>query len=64
VSENATVAALSEFTSFTHPLLPGVVNSTDVLAALDELTQRAMAGDDIDSLLADAQSKIEKALAE
>jgi multiple sugar transport system substrate-binding protein len=64
VAENPTVAALSQFTSFTRPLLPGVVNSTDVLAALDELTQRAMAGDDIDSLLADAQSKVEKALAD
>jgi hypothetical protein len=31
---------------------------------LDELTQRAMAGDDIDSLLTDAQSKVEKALAD
>lgn len=64
VAENPTVAALSQFTSFTRPLLPGVVNSTDVLAALDELTQRAMAGDDIDSLLTDAQSKVEKALAD
>jgi multiple sugar transport system substrate-binding protein len=64
VAENPTVAALSQFTSFTRPLVPGVVNSTDVLAALDELTQRAMAGDDIDSLLADAQSKVEKALAD
>lgn len=64
VSENPTVAALSQYTSFTRPLLPGVVNSTDVLAALDELTQRAMAGEDIDSLLAEAQSKVEAALAD
>ena len=64
VAENPTVAALSEFTSFTRPLLPGVVNSTDVLSGLEELTQRAMAGDDIDTLLADAQSKVEAALAD
>lgn len=62
VAENPTVATLSQYTSFTRPLLAGVVNSTDVLAALDELTQRAMAGDDIASLLADAQAKVEKAL--
>ncbi|AYF98201.1 ABC transporter substrate-binding protein [Protaetiibacter intestinalis] len=64
VAENATVATLSQFTSFTRPLLPGVVNSVDVLSALDELTQRAMAGDDIDTLLAEAQSKVEAALAD
>lgn len=64
VSENPTVAALSQYTGFTRPLLPGVVNSTDVLAALDELTQRAMAGEDIDSLLAEAQSKVEAALSD
>ena len=33
-----------------RPLLPGVVNSTDVLSAVDELTQRALAGDDIGEL--------------
>lgn len=64
VAENPTVATLSQYTAFTRPLLPGVVNSTDVLAALDELTQRAMAGDDIDALLADAQAKVEAALAD
>ncbi|QNO37152.1 ABC transporter substrate-binding protein [Protaetiibacter sp. SSC-01] len=64
VSENATVAALSQFTPFTRPLLPGVVNSTDVLSALDELTQRAMAGEDIAGLLEAAQSKVESALAD
>ncbi|MDO7882723.1 ABC transporter substrate-binding protein [Antiquaquibacter soli] len=62
VAENPTVATLSQYTSFTRPLLAGVVNSTDVLAALDELTQRAMAGDDIASLLQDAQAKVESAL--
>jgi len=64
VADNPTVATLSQYTSFTRPLLPGVVNSTDVLSALDELTQRAMAGDDIASLLTDAQAKVEAALAD
>jgi len=62
VAENPTVATLSQYTTFTRPLLPGVVNSTDVLQAIDELTQRAMAGDDIASLLAEAQSTVEAAL--
>lgn len=64
VAENPTVATLSEYTSFTRPLLAGVVNSTDVLAALDELTQRAMAGEDIATLLAEAQAKVDAAVAE
>ena len=63
VAENATVAALTEMTSFTQPLLPGVVNSVDVLAAIDDLTQRVMAGGDIEALLAEAQQEIEAALA-
>ena len=64
VSANPTVATLSQYTSFTRPLLAGVINSTDVLAALDELTQRAMAGEDIPTLLADAQAKVDAALAD
>jgi multiple sugar transport system substrate-binding protein len=38
------------------------VNSVDVLAAVDELTQRAIAGEDIAGLLAEAQSEIQGAL--
>lgn len=64
VSENPTVATLSQYTGFTRPLLAGVVNSTDVLAALDELTQRALTGEDIETLLAEAQSAIDAAVAE
>lgn len=64
VADNPTVATLSQYTSFTRPLLPGVVNSTDVLAAMDELTQRAMAGEDIATLLAEAQAKVEEAVAD
>lgn len=64
IAENATVAALTPMAEFGRPLLPGVVNTTDVLAAVDELTQRALAGDDIASLLAEAQTKVEAALAD
>jgi len=62
VSENPVVAALTEQSELGRPLLPGVVNSTDVLAAVDELTQRAMAGEDIDDLLAEAQNSIQSTL--
>lgn len=62
VAENDVVAALTEQAPFGRALLPGVINSVDVLAAVDELTQRAMAGEDISSLLADAQSSIQATL--
>lgn len=62
LSENADLVALTEQAQFGRPLLPGVVNSTDVLAAVDELTQRAVAGENIDDLLAGAQAEIQAAL--
>jgi multiple sugar transport system substrate-binding protein len=62
VSENATVASLTEIAPGTLPLLPGVVNSTDVLTAMDTATQKAVAGGDPATLLKDAQASIEKAL--
>lgn len=62
VAENATVAALTDMAEFGRPLLPGVVNSSDVLTAVDELTQRAIAGEDISALLAEAQEEIQSAL--
>ena len=62
VSENPVVAALTEQSDLGRPLLPGVVNSTDVLAAVDELTQRVMADEDIEELLAEAQSSIQSTL--
>jgi multiple sugar transport system substrate-binding protein len=64
VSENPTVVALTEQAPFARPLLPGVTNSVDVLTAIDELTQRALAGEDIAALLAEAQTKIQAALDE
>ena len=63
VADNATVAALTSMAEFGRPLLPGVVNSVDVLTAVDNLTQQVMAGGDIDALLAEAQAEIEAALA-
>ncbi len=62
VSENATVAALTEQAELGRPLLPGVVNSVDVLTAVDELTQKVIAGGDIEALLAEAQTAIQTAL--
>lgn len=64
VAENPVVASLTEIADTGRPLLPGVVNSTDVLSAVDELTQQAVAGGDIDALLAEAQTKIQEALDE
>lgn len=62
VDENPVVAALTEQAELGRPLLPGVVNSTDVLTAVDALTQKAMAGGDVDALLAEAQTAIQAAL--
>ena len=62
VGSNPVVAALTEQASLGRPLLPGVVNSTDVLTAVDALTQRAMAGEPIDTLLAQAQTAVQDAL--
>jgi multiple sugar transport system substrate-binding protein len=59
VSGNAVVAALTAQASFGRPLLPGVIDSVDVLKAVDEVTQRALAGDDISTLLTKAQSEIQ-----
>ncbi len=62
VASNPVVASLTEMAELGRPLLPGVVNSVDVLTAVDELTQRAVAGGDIDALLDEAQGKIQDAL--
>ncbi|MCG7284548.1 ABC transporter substrate-binding protein [Cellulomonas sp. ACRRI] len=62
VDENPVVAALTEQAELGRPLLPGVVNSTDVLTAVDDLTQRAMAGEPVDDLLAQAQAAVQAAL--
>lgn len=62
VDENPVVAALTEQAQLGRPLLPGVVNSTDVLTAVDDLTQRAMAGEPVDELLETAQQQVQAAL--
>ncbi len=64
VDENPVVAALTEQAELGRPLLPGVVNSTDVLTAVDALTQKALAGGDVDELLAEAQAAVQAALDE
>jgi len=62
VDANVVVAALTKIAPGTLPLLPGVVNSTDVLTAVDTATQKAMAGGNPKDLLAQAQSDIQAAL--
>ncbi|KQQ05684.1 MULTISPECIES: ABC transporter substrate-binding protein [unclassified Rathayibacter] len=64
VAENPVVASLTEIAPTSRALLPGVVNSTDVLSAMDEATQKALAGGDPEELLAAAQTAAESALAE
>jgi len=62
VDSNAVVASLTKIAPGTLPLLPGVVDSTDVLTAIDTATQKAMAGGDPKDLLKQAQSDIQAAL--
>ncbi|MCS5721593.1 ABC transporter substrate-binding protein [Herbiconiux sp. CPCC 203407] len=62
VESNPTVAALTEISGTSRALLPGVVNSSDVLTEMDVVTQKALAGDDIASLLKDAQTAIQTTL--
>jgi multiple sugar transport system substrate-binding protein len=56
------VEALTKQSEFGRPLLPGVVNSTDVLTAVDKLTQRAVAGENIQNLLRETQASVQKIL--
>lgn len=62
VSSNPVVAALTPLTADARPLLPGVANSTDVLAAVDEATQKALSGGDPAALLKTASSQVQQAL--
>ncbi|SDO27693.1 multiple sugar transport system substrate-binding protein [Microbacterium sp. ru370.1] len=62
VESNPVVAALSEIAPTGRALLPGVVNSVDVITDIDELTQKAVAGGDVDELLSTAQDKIQQAI--
>jgi multiple sugar transport system substrate-binding protein len=62
VSSNPVVAALTTIAGTARPLLPGVANSGDVLAAVDEATQKALDGGDPADLLATASDTAEQAL--
>ncbi|QJU54214.1 ABC transporter substrate-binding protein [Herbiconiux sp. KACC 21604] len=62
VASNPTVAALTEISGTSRALLPGVVNSSDVLTEMDVVTQKALAGGDIASLLSDGQAAIQATL--
>ncbi|GAB2986426.1 ABC transporter substrate-binding protein [Frigoribacterium salinisoli] len=62
VDENPTVATLTGLPGTTLPLLPGVVNSADVLTAIDTATQKALAGGDPAELLAAADADVQSAL--
>jgi len=62
VASNPVVEALTKQSEFGRPLLPGVVNSTDVLTAVDKLTQRAVAGENIKDLLRETQASVQKIL--
>jgi len=62
VDANPTVATLTGLPGKTVPLLPGVVDSGDVLTAIDTATQKSLAGGDPAALLATAGSSIQSAL--
>jgi multiple sugar transport system substrate-binding protein len=62
VSSNPVVASLTDLVGDARPLLPGVANSTDVLAAVDEATQKALTGGDPAALLKSASSQVQQAL--
>ncbi|MFL6101153.1 MAG: ABC transporter substrate-binding protein [Actinomycetales bacterium] len=64
VSSNPVVASLTEISSSARPLLPGVANSTDVLTAVDEATQKALSGGDPASLLKNASQSVQEALSQ
>ncbi|GAA2225747.1 ABC transporter substrate-binding protein [Herbiconiux moechotypicola] len=62
VESNPTVAALTAISDTSRALLPGVVNSSDVLTEVDVVTQKALAGGDVPELLGEAQTAIQAAL--
>lgn len=62
VSSNAVVAALSGIVGSARPLLPGVADSSDVLTAVDEATQKSLSGGDPAALLTSASQSVQQAL--
>ena len=63
VADNSVVSALTVQAPNGAALLPGVVPSTDILTAMDSLTQQAMAGGDVSTLLEKTQADMESILA-
>lgn len=63
VSSNPVVASLTEIAGTAKPLLPGVAASSDVLKAVDEATQKALAGGDPAGLLKSASTAVQQSLA-
>ncbi|MGO4678291.1 ABC transporter substrate-binding protein [Microbacterium sp. 2MCAF23] len=62
VSSNPVVASLTELAGTARPLLPGVADSTDVLAAVDEATQKSLTGGDPSALLKSASAQVSQTL--
>jgi len=62
VSSNPVVASLTELAGTARPLLPGVADSTDVLAAVDEATQKSLTGGDPSALLKSASAQVAQTL--
>ncbi|MDQ4502362.1 ABC transporter substrate-binding protein [Sinomonas sp. ASV322] len=62
VSSNPVVASLTDIVGTARPLLPGVADSTDVLTAVDEATQKALSGGDPAALLKTASQSVQQAL--
>ncbi|WP_417555128.1 ABC transporter substrate-binding protein [Microbacterium sp.] len=62
VSSNPVVASLTDLVGTARPLLPGVANSTDVLSAVDEATQKSLTGGDPATLLKSASAQVQQAL--
>ncbi|VXB62186.1 ABC transporter, solute-binding protein [Microbacterium sp. 8M] len=62
VSSNPVVASLTELAGTARPLLPGVADSTDVLAAVDEATQKSLTGGDPAALLKSASAQVAQTL--
>jgi multiple sugar transport system substrate-binding protein len=62
VKDNPLVATLTTISGSAQPLLPGVANSVDVLAAVDQATQKALSGGDPAPLLSTANTAVQKAL--
>ncbi|MCP2635838.1 ABC transporter substrate-binding protein [Microbacterium sp. HD4P20] len=64
VAENPVVESLTEQSQYGVALLPGVIPQTDILAELDAVTQKTLAGEDPAALLDSAQATMTDILAD